>query len=86
MDKSFDVIGDRETKGDLKFKISENTFLTVRNLARFESVNISLVNRQYLDAIYSIYLLKRKFPNNKFLDFSLAKALYSLAKYKNHYR
>ncbi len=86
MDKSFDVIGERETRGNLKFKISEETFHSVRNLARFESINISLANRQYVDAIYSIYLLKRKIENNKFLDFSLAKALYGLAKYKNHYR
>jgi hypothetical protein len=86
MDKSFDVIGDRESRGNLKFKISETTFATVRTLARLESINISLANRQYVDAIYSIYLLKRKISDNKFLDFSLAKALYGLAKYKNHFR
>ena len=86
MDKSFDLIGDRKTKGSLKFKISESTFKIVRNLARFESINQNLVNRQYVDAIYSIYLLQRKFPSNKFLDFSLVKALYGLAKYKNNSR
>lgn len=86
MDKSFDVIGDRESRGNLKFKISESTFSTVRTLARLESINLSLANREYVDAIYSIYLLKRKLVDNKFLDFSLAKALYGLAKYKNHFR
>jgi len=86
MDKAFDVIGDRDTKGTKKYIISETTFKLVRNLARFESINQNLANRQYVDAIYSIYLLQKKFPNNKFLDFSLAKALYGLAKYKNNFR
>jgi len=86
MDKSFDIIGDRKTKGNKKYIISETTFKLIRNLARFESVNQNLANRQYVDAIYSIYLLQKKFPNNKFLDFSLVKSLYGLAKYKNNFR
>lgn len=86
MDKAFDVIGDRNTKGTKKYIVSESTFKLVRNLARFESINQNLANRQYVDAIYSVFLLQKQFPNNKFLDVSLAKALYGLAKYKNNYR
>ena len=86
IDKSFDVIGDRDSRGNKKYIISETTFKLVRNLARFESINQNLANRQYVDAIYSIFLLQKKFPDNKFLDFSLSKALYGLAKYKNNYR
>jgi hypothetical protein len=86
MDSAFEAIGDSETKGSLKFKFPEVEFYNVRNLARFESINLHLSNRQYVKAIYNIFLLKRKFKDNKFLDFSLVKALYGLAKYKNHQR
>lgn len=86
MDAIFDVIGEKKSRGNLKFKISEDEFNKVRNLARFESVNIDLANRNYVDALYSIFLLQRHFKDNKFLDFSKAKALYGLAKYKNHHR
>jgi Zn-dependent protease with chaperone function len=86
MDAIFDVIGDKKSRGNLKYKISEEEFKKVRNLARFESVNIDLANRNYVDALYSIFLLQRNFEDNKFLEFSKAKALYGLAKYKNHNR
>ena len=86
MDKTFDVIGDRDTKGTKKYVVSETTFKLVRNLARFESINQNLANRQYVEAIYSIFLLQKEFPNNEFLEFSLSKSLYGLAKYKNNYR
>jgi hypothetical protein len=86
MDAIYDVIGDKKSRGNLKYKISEEDFKMVRNLARFESVNIDLANRNYVDALYSIFLLQRHFKDNKFLEFSKAKALYGLAKYKNHNR
>jgi len=86
MDAIFDVLGDKKSRGNLKYKISEDEFKKVRNLARFETVNIDLYNRKYVDALYSIFLLQRHFKNNKFLEFSKAKALYGLAKYKNHGR
>ena len=86
MDAIFDVLGDKKSRGNLKYKISEDEFKKVRNLARFESINIDLYNRNYVDALYSIFLLQRHFKNNKFLEFSKVKALYGLAKYKNHGR
>jgi len=86
IDAALDIIGDKKTRGDLKFKQSEELFNTVRNLARFESINQYLSDRKYVDAIYRIFLLQRDFSDNKFLEFSLTKALYGLAKYKNHQR
>ena len=86
MDAIFDAVGEKTSKGNLKFKISEQDFYTVRNLARFESINIYLANRNYVDALYNTFLLQKTFKNNKYLEFSKIKALYGLAKYKNHHR
>jgi len=83
IDAAIEIIVDRETKGDLKFKISEKEFKQVRELARFESVNIALADREYARALYTIFLLKRDHPENRFLDLGMVKALYGLAKYKN---
>ena len=81
MDGAFEVLGDSESKGNLKFKFPKEEFYKVRDLARFESVNIHLSNRKYVHAIYDVFLLKRKFEDNKFLNISLMKALYGLSKY-----
>ena len=83
MDAAFDYIGEKKSRGDLKFKISEEDFYHVRNLCRFEHVNMHISQRSYGRAIYSIYLLQREFKDNKFLELSLVKSLYGLAKYKN---
>lgn len=83
IDSSFQVLGDSNTNGRLKYKISETEFKRIRNLARFEGVNLLLSERQYGKALYTIFLLKKEFPNNRFLDLCLVKALYGLTKYKN---
>jgi len=77
------IINDSESKGKKKFIISQERFFIVRNLSRFESINLHLANREYVDVIYNVFLLKQIFVDNKFLEFSLAKAIYGLAKYKN---
>lgn len=83
MDAAFDFVEGKATRGNLKFKVSEAEFKKIRNLARFESINVSLSDREYGKAIYSIFLLQREFENNRFLDLSLVKSLYGLTKYKN---
>ncbi|MFT4601681.1 MAG: hypothetical protein ACI857_001864 [Arenicella sp.] len=86
IDEAIDIIGDKESRGDKKFQISEEEFNRVKNLARFESVNLNLADRNYVDALYEIFLLRKDFPDNKFLDLSFVKAMYGLSKYKNHGR
>ncbi len=86
MESIFEVIGDKKSRGTLKYKISESEFELVRNLARFESINLFLANTKYVEALYNTFLLQRHFENNKYLEFSKAKALYGLAKYRNHHR
>lgn len=83
IDAAVDIVGDKASRGDLKFKISEDEFNKVQTLARFESINLLLADRRYGRAVYNIFLLKRDHPANRFLDLSFVKALYGLAKYKN---
>ncbi|MDA7802991.1 M48 family metallopeptidase [Crocinitomix sp.] len=83
MDAAFEYIGAKKTRGELKFKISEEQFREAQNLARFEGINLLLAEREYGRALYNIFLLNKEFPNNRFLDLSYVKALYALAKYKN---
>ncbi len=78
-----EFIENQSSKGNLKYKISENEFIKIRNLARFEGLNLMLSQREYVKTIYLIYLLKKDFPDNRFLDLCLVKAFYGLAKYKN---
>ncbi len=86
IDKAFDYINDGTTRGEYLHRVSKERFEKVRSLARFENINSKLAERNYTSAIYDIFLLKRKFSENKFLDVSLMKALYGLMKYKNHKR
>lgn len=83
IDAAFEYVENKSTRGDEKFKISEETFFEIRNKARFETINLLISERQYGKAIYDIFLLQRDFPDNRFLDLSLVKSLYGLAKYKN---
>ncbi|MBN4072470.1 M48 family metallopeptidase [Crocinitomix catalasitica] len=83
MDEAVDYIGEKKSKGDLKFKISEDDFFKVRDLCRFEHINLHLANCSYGRAIYSIYLLQKKYPDSEFLELAFVKCWYGLAKYKN---
>ncbi|MDX1350196.1 MAG: M48 family metallopeptidase [Putridiphycobacter sp.] len=83
IDNSVEIINDRVSKGDKLFVVSESKFIEIRNLARFEGVQLKLYNRAYIEVIYDLYLLKKDFPENEFLDAAFVKAFYGLSKYKN---
>jgi predicted Zn-dependent protease len=58
-------------------------FKYIRNLCRFESIRTSILEAQYADALYSIFLLEREFPNSTFLKRMKAHTWLGLAQYKN---
>jgi hypothetical protein len=59
---------------DYRYLVSEEEFLTVRELARFESIRNDLYNFRYIDALYSIYMLEKQHPDNLYLNRGKAKA------------
>ncbi|MDQ3191119.1 MAG: M48 family metallopeptidase [Bacteroidota bacterium] len=77
------IVEKKPSNGMSDFIVSEKEFLFARELARFEIIRLDLARRNYGDVIYNAYLLNDKYPNNEYLETSIAKALYGLSKYKN---
>lgn len=67
---------------DNVYLVSEEEFLHVRNIARFESVRNDLYNFRYGDALYSIFLLEQDFPDNIYLNRCKAQAWAGLLAFK----
>lgn len=61
--------------GDEKFKY-------IRKIARFESIRNDIIDASYADAIYSIFLLEKEYPNSIYLHRMKAKAWLGLAQMK----
>ena len=61
-----------------KYIVSEDEFKKVREIARFESCRLYLVDRDYINAIYASYILLEKYPENVYLKKVVAKALYNI--------
>ncbi|MCA6363331.1 MAG: M48 family metallopeptidase [Bacteroidetes bacterium] len=66
------------------FLISESRFLTCRKICRYETIMYDLTSRNYIAVFYNAAVLMQENPGSTFLKVSQAKALYGLAKYKNH--
>lgn len=71
--------------GRTPFVHSEKLFNEIRDLARFECINIFLTRHQYAEAVYNIFFLKQNYPDNKFLAIAEASAFYGLSKHKVSY-
>ncbi len=74
-----------DDNGRSAFYQPEELFYEIRKTARFECINIFLINQKYADAIYNIYYLQQQYPNNKFLTTAMAFSLYAMAKHKNQF-
>ncbi|MFL5764227.1 MAG: M48 family metallopeptidase [Bacteroidia bacterium] len=76
-----------------KYLVSEDEFKKVREMARFESCRLYLVDRDYMNAIYAAYILLEKYPDNIYLQRIVTKSLYNVtvakstgARYKSKYQ
>ena len=76
----------QKPKGDQLYIVSQAKFEELQKAIRFEMPQLYLHNRQQQDAIYHSFLLSKQFPNNPYLQQSIAKALYTLTKYNNSNR
>jgi len=68
--------------GDVIFSQGESTFYYIRNLARFESVRTDIINANFADALYSIFLLEKEFPQSAYLKQMKAIAWLGMAQFK----
>jgi beta-barrel assembly-enhancing protease len=76
-------LDDADEASRKKYLVSEEEFKKVRELSRFESCRLFLIHRDYAEAIYSAYILLKKYPGNLYLEKIMAKALYNMSAYKN---
>jgi Zn-dependent protease with chaperone function len=68
-----------EESGRKKYLVSEQSFKTIRETARFELCRIYLLKRDYTNAIYAAYILLQKYPDNIYLKRIVGKGLYNIA-------
>ncbi|MDQ3192669.1 MAG: M48 family metallopeptidase [Bacteroidota bacterium] len=65
------------------FVLPAEDFEKVKNISRFELTRLYIIRRDYGNAIYNSYLMLREFPDNPYLEKSIATSLYFFSKYKN---
>jgi hypothetical protein len=70
------------SKNKKAFILPKAEFEKIRNIARFEVIRQELIEREYVDAIYNSAYMMKEFPDNHFLQTSVAGALYCMTQYK----
>ena len=71
------------TNGGKEYVISKEKFELVQKIARFELCQLYLSDAKYIDALYHTLLLQEQYGDSKYVQMSLTKALYGVAKYDN---
>ncbi len=61
----------------------DDLFIEVRNIARFESVRCDILDAKFGDALYSIFLLEKDYPNSSYLKRMKAHVWLNLMVYKS---
>ena len=68
--------------GKTVYSLGEDKFKYIRKIARFESIRNDVIDANYADAIYSILLLEKEFPNSIYLQRMKAKSWLGMAQLK----
>ncbi|MEQ9262623.1 MAG: M48 family metallopeptidase [Owenweeksia sp.] len=76
------TVGAASAEGKKFFIQPEAEFEAMQKLARFEAVREKVLYGHYGDALYDIYVLEDKYPNNRFLEISKVRTLFGLASFK----
>ncbi len=66
-----------------QFFCGENQFKEIRNICRFENVRCDILDAKYGDALYSLFLLERDFPNSLYLKRMKAQIWLNLMLFKS---
>ncbi len=67
-------------KADL---LGEDRFYEIRNIARFETIRNAILALDLTNALYSVFVLEKEFPNSHYLKVMKAKTLLALAQTKS---
>jgi hypothetical protein len=71
-----------EQPAGLDFIVSEKDFRALREICRYELSGLYLAANRPVMAIYNSFLLLKRHPGDRHLEHNVAKALYTLAKFK----
>ncbi|MDJ1501779.1 M48 family metallopeptidase [Xanthocytophaga agilis] len=71
-------------EGGKVYLVSEKAFQKVRQIARFEVCDLYLRSLDYVNAIYSCYILLQEYPNSTYLHKVISSSLIQMAKYANY--
>jgi len=74
----------KKKKEGSDFLVSEQEFIYVRNLARYESLDDFLRTAKFDRAIYQAFLLMQQYPDDDYLKRAVAFAIYGTSVYKNY--
>lgn len=73
----------KEAWGKVIYHFGEERFKNIRTTCRFESIRTDIVDAQFDDALYSIFILEKDYPNSIYLKRMKAKAWLGVAQYKS---
>lgn len=81
-DAAREGISDYTNWGDHMYSQGEQTFLYIRNCARFESIRTDIIDGDFAEALYTIFLLEREFPESVYLKHMKALSWLGLAQFR----
>ncbi len=70
--------------GDAVFHFGQKKFEYIRNICRFESIRTDILDASYANALYSIFILEKEFPNSIYLKRMKAQVWLGLAQFKKN--
>jgi Zn-dependent protease with chaperone function len=65
------------------FKLGEERFASIRSIARFEAVRLHILDVEYAEALYAIYILEKDYPESIYLHRMKSHAWLNFMMYKN---
>jgi len=77
------VIDEYRNWGKIIYFLGHEKFKYIRNICRFESVRTDILEANFADALYSIFILEREFPNSIYLKRMKAHSWLGIAQYKS---
>ncbi len=63
--------------------LDEKEFNDIRSIARMESVRLSILDKEFSEALYSIFILEKEYPKNQYLAEMKALSWLSFAQYSS---
>ncbi len=69
--------------GEDLYLVSKEDFEYIRNICRFESIRTDIIDHEYADALYTIFILEKTNPNSMYLQRRKAQIWLSISQLQN---